>query len=276
LEQEPNTSPSTATAMASSDLSLYEGADIVAINEPSKRDVRLAGIIRRERRMIPWQILVFSVLILGGIVAYTLLKGPTGKTSIVGIEPCSWGFWTVLAATVPYFTTLIILVGLYLSDYHKIKLDLGFPYLESDVKWSFRMVVIYSLIGLLAGVSAGLLGVSSGMIIGPILLQLKLLPTVITATTAFMIIFAQTSVSLQYILFGTISWKLGLYYIGTGACASLLGQVVLYIKNRISKRDSLLALLMATVVAVSCILLLVVGIYEQITYHLPYDFRPLC
>jgi len=42
----------------------------------------------------------------------------------------------------------------------------------------------------------------------------------------------------QYILFDSISWQLGLFYVGVGATASILGQCILYIQNLITKRGN--------------------------------------
>jgi len=153
---------------------------------------------------------------------------------------------------------------------------INYQFLESDVQWSTKTCIAFGALGLLAGVCAGTLGISSGMILGPLFLKMNLLPDVITSTTAFMIVFAQTSVSLQFVIADAISWQLSLFFMATGACASILGQIVLLIKNRISKRDSVLALMMACVVVLSCIALLGVGIYDQIVYKAPLGFRNFC
>jgi len=180
------------------------------------------------------------------------------------------------ALIVPYFVIIWFGVAVYVYRYYKRKIQHSYVFQESDIRWTPKNCAIFGSLGLLAGVSAGTMGISAGMIVGPIFLELNLLPPVITATTAFMIIFAQTSVSIQFILANAISWDIALYFLGVGATASILGQVVLYIKNKISKRDSLLALLMSCVVAASCVSLIFTGISNQVKFGLSAGFSNFC
>lgn len=50
---------------------------------------------------------------------------------------------------------------------------------QHGIQWTSRQLAVYPVIALLAGALAGLLGIGGGMVIGPLLLELGVLPQVI-------------------------------------------------------------------------------------------------
>jgi len=68
------------------------------------------------------------------------------------------------------------------------KAAVDFQFVEGDVVWTWDQFRLYSFWTFVAGIVAGLIGIGGGMILGPLMLQLGLLPQVSTATTATLVI----------------------------------------------------------------------------------------
>ena len=81
--------------------------------------------------------------------------------------------------------------------------------------------------GVTCGVLAALLGIGGGMVVGPLLLEFKYPTPVVTATTAFMLLFTASATVGQYLYLGKIRWELALWYVCMGLLASVLGQGLL-------------------------------------------------
>jgi len=67
--------------------------------------------------------------------------------------------------------------NLCLNEYAYRK-SIGYPYHPTDIHWNTRIVTLYPFFGLCSGIMAGLLGIGGGLILGPLLLELGLHPTV--------------------------------------------------------------------------------------------------
>ena len=57
--------------------------------------------------------------------------------------------------------------------------SIGYPYHRKDVHWTPHLVIVYPIYALISGCMAGLLGIGGGLILGPLLLELGLHPTVL-------------------------------------------------------------------------------------------------
>ena len=63
--------------------------------------------------------------------------------------------------------------------------------------WDKRAIVRYPSLCMFAGVAAGLLGIGGGMVKGPLLLEMGVLPQVASATSATMILFTASATTIQ-------------------------------------------------------------------------------
>jgi uncharacterized membrane protein YfcA len=83
------------------------------------------------------------------------------------------------------------------ADY-RLCMQVGITPEEGDIFWTPTTTLYYPLLFSGAGVAAGLFGVGGGIVKGPLMLQLKVLPEVAAATSATMILF--TSCALLMLL----------------------------------------------------------------------------
>ena len=128
-----------------------------------------------------------------------------------------------LGVPIIVFSFLFAIVGAYVSKYIDSQIVLimfisflvfsGLMYLffQNRKESDFREDVPYislSLIGAVAGLLSGMLGIGGGGIISPLLLMLGFNPKKITTITAFVVPFSSLSGFLTYWSIGTVDWKL--------------------------------------------------------------------
>ena len=85
-----------------------------------------------------------------------------------------------------------------------------------------------SLIGSLAGLLSGLLGVGGGGIISPLMLMLGYHPKKIAAITAFVVPFSSFSAFLTYWAMGEVNWEIMLVASAGGVAGAILGTHVMH------------------------------------------------
>jgi uncharacterized membrane protein YfcA len=56
------------------------------------------------------------------------------------------------------------------------------------VQWSLKSLILIPVAGTIGGTAAGFLGIGSGMINGPVMLEIGMTPEVATATSSFIIV----------------------------------------------------------------------------------------
>ena len=134
-----------------------------------------------------------------GVLALQLLiKNATTK--------CSAG-WTVLTlAFVPVLYCFTAYGGTLQYLRSRRKRSLFFQNLEGDLNWDMRTALLLPIPFFFAGLLASLLGIGGGMVIGPLLLEINLHPTVSSATTAAMTLFTASSATIQFLVSDSSAW----------------------------------------------------------------------
>lgn len=98
------------------------------------------------------------------------------------------------------------------------------------------------------------MGVGGGIVASPVLLTIGAHPSVVTASTSFMILFTSTSTTLQFAILGRLPWDYALFYGALCFVSSLTGNYLVAAMMRKYKKSSYVILLM--VKQTSCPLLL--------------------
>lgn len=124
-----------------------------------------------------------------------------------------------------------------------------------EITWSNRTTLLYPLLCSTAGVAAGLFGVGGGIIKGPLMLELGVMPEVAAATSATMILFTSGAASIVYLHFSYVLPDYGLALFATGFLVTLAGQLLTYKMIKVFRRRSIIIFMMVTLVAASaCIM----------------------
>ncbi|MBN2616293.1 MAG: sulfite exporter TauE/SafE family protein [Bacteroidales bacterium] len=99
---------------------------------------------------------------------------------------------------------------------------------EQDTYRKDNPILALSLIGTLAGLLSGMLGIGGGGIISPLLLMLGFNPKKITTITAFVVPFSSFSGFLTYWSLGTVDWKLSVIAATSGLAGATLGTIFMH------------------------------------------------
>lgn len=211
----------------------------------------LADILETESKTPFWKVrMMFYVT--GGMLTLTILKGG-GNVNPIGIVCGTWQYWVITLAALPWVLIISIIARNHLVYMWEKKKQCNFQYVEGDVEWNPRNTIVYPLICSIAGLCAGMFGIGGGIVKGPLMLEMGVLPEVTSATSATMILFTSAAATVSYILFESLNVQYGIMVFILGFLNTLVGQKVL---NKIVKyygRSSIIVLLIATIVGLSSI-----------------------
>ncbi len=102
------------------------------------------------------------------------------------------------------------------------------------------------------------------------------LPQVSAATTSFMILFTSSSISVQFLAFDILDWRLGMWYFAIGLVSAFFGQTILDSILKIYKRQSFVAFLLGFLIIVSAIAMISIDIQKLATGSFSMQFGTPC
>ena len=128
-----------------------------------------------------------------GFLALLLARGGKGVPSVLGLVDCSPAYWGVTAAGFLLLLGVSLASGRRLVARAQLNEAVGRPLAEGDIVWDRHRAAQCMRWTLCAGIVAGLVGVGGGMLLGPLMLQMGVLPQVSAATTGTMILLTSSS-----------------------------------------------------------------------------------
>lgn len=142
-----------------------------------------------------------------GLMVLLLIRGGKGLRSLLGFEPCGREYWALTALGVSALLLLSVLAGRRLvarSRQTPPDSESGEAHhpVMGDVSWQPHVAAAALTRTLLAGVIAGLMGVGGGIVLGPMMLQLGMLPEVSSATTGTMVLLTSSCAAAGFVLSG--------------------------------------------------------------------------
>ena len=250
--------------------------EITAVFEETKQDARVTEIVREEASF-PWRVFFALVAVWAMMSLFIILQGgDSNHRSVIGVHCGSWQYGLLLGALILF---LILVSGaelLYVRRRHAHKLDIGFPFLSGDLQWNGRNVLLWPLAGVAVGLVAGFVGIAGGILQGPLLLEMGVMPQVAAASTSFMILFTSSSISVQYLVYGSLDVRLGAWFFAIGIVAAFFGQIVLDAAIRRYKRQSLVAFLLGSLIVFSAATMLSLDIYRLASGAFNFSFGSVC
>lgn len=109
-----------------------------------------------------------------------VLKGGRTAPSIIGVRSCTSWFWVLIILQAPLSVGFTLFVARRLRREHAARMAEGSEneYGEGEVQWGNKELLYYPCFAFVAGMMAGLLGIGGGMVIGPMLLEMGIIPQV--------------------------------------------------------------------------------------------------
>lgn len=222
----------------------------------------LVAIVEEERQTAPlWKVGVLMGMFTL-IVAMNLAKGGGAFPSPLGIECGSTSFW--LSTLLMFLSLVAIALGVrdYLVRRTHDKDRLGYDYVEGDFHWDASATLKYPSICFFAGMCAGLFGIGGGIVNGPLMLELGVLPAVASATTACMILLTSTTAATTFVVFGLVQMDYATRLFWVGVSATAVGQLGMSWLIKKSGRPSYVAFSIGAVVSLSCVLMGIHGLFS--------------
>jgi len=214
---------------------------------PSSADI-LAEIEEDEAIQFPWWKVSAIALCFGLVVISNLLKLHTAKCG-------STGYWILMLCPVFITGAMMIVVRMYLLNKMERKKQAGYVLVEGDIEWDATRTIAYPLLCALSGVFAGMFGIGGGIVKGPLMVEMGVLPEVSAATAAFMIAFTASSATVTYASFGNVAWDFAGVLVVLGLVFTSIGQYIVNGYVARTGRSSVIVFIIATIVGVSTLLM---------------------
>eukprot|EP00466_Bigelowiella_natans_P018555 jgi/Bigna1/90693/estExt_fgenesh1_pg.C_760101 len=217
-------------------------------------DDTLEKVVKSEQRMLPWEKVAGISSVFAVIVVLTLLKGGSGFQPL-HVTCGSVEYWCMTLATIPVVMLAFIVVRSQLiKEYHK-KEEIGYVYAQGDVRWNEKATVVYPGICAFAGLFAGMFGIGGGIVKGPLMLEMNVLPEVSAATSSMMIFYTSGAASVSYLVFGMLRPDYGGPLFMIGFIGTFMGQIVMNWVLEKLRRKSILIFIIAILIGASTILM---------------------
>eukprot|EP01126_Amoeba_proteus_P034831 TRINITY_DN3489_c0_g1_i11.p1 TRINITY_DN3489_c0_g1~~TRINITY_DN3489_c0_g1_i11.p1 ORF type:complete len:432 (-),score=72.73 TRINITY_DN3489_c0_g1_i11:445-1740(-) len=218
----------------------------------------LEAILAEEKKN-PWFKLLSFLSVWIVIFVVVFLKGGEGSASPVGIKCGSWSYWLLVWSLVPFVIIYLLIFGYFIKIQFDRKVASNYPFLDTDIRWTVTRLVTLPFYCVAAGIASGLFGIGSGMIIGPILLNLNVPPRVSAAISSFMILFTASSTTIQFSIFGLLKYDYAAFLSIVGFVGALSGQFGLSYFLKAHKGFSVMVFILAGIIIVGAIALAVNG-----------------
>uniref|UniRef100_A0AAV1T6K8 Sulfite exporter TauE/SafE n=1 Tax=Peronospora matthiolae TaxID=2874970 RepID=A0AAV1T6K8_9STRA len=231
--------------------------------------------IAKARRAVPLADMGVLFLTWIGLVLFSMAKGGHDTPSVIGLSCGSAAYWLLTIASFPFFVSVTIYFGMKISRFHTMLQASDYTYAKGDMVWTKQAAIKYPALCTAAGIAAGLLGIGGGMVKGPLLIEMGLLPQVSSATSSSMILFTSSATTIQFIILGSLSVDHALWHGAIGFAAGLVGQLGMSYLVKKYRKSALVIFFVACFIGISGLVMGVLGVVR--TSRIGFGgFRPLC
>ncbi|XP_057460175.1 sulfite exporter TauE/SafE family protein 4-like [Actinidia eriantha] len=143
---------------------------------------------------------------------------------------------------------------------------------EATLEWTPLQLAFCALCGILGGTVGGLLGSGGGFILGPLLLEIGVIPQVASATATFVMMFSSSLSVVEFYLLKRFPIPYALYLIAVSILAGFWGQFFIRKLITFLKRASLIVFILSAVIFASALTMGVIGIETSIVMIQNHEF----
>ncbi|KAJ4705052.1 Sulfite exporter TauE/SafE family protein [Melia azedarach] len=143
---------------------------------------------------------------------------------------------------------------------------------EASIEWTAIHIAFCAICGILGGTVGGLLGSGGGFILGPLLLEIGVIPQVASATATFVMMFSSSLSVVEFYLLKRFPIPYALYLMTVSVLAGFWGQYFIRKLVAILKRASLIVFVLSGVIFASALVMGVIGIDKSITMIRNHEF----
>ncbi|KAK1325847.1 hypothetical protein QJS10_CPA01g00667 [Acorus calamus] len=136
---------------------------------------------------------------------------------------------------------------------------------EAPIDWTALQLMLCALCGVLGGTVGGLLGSGGGFILGPLLLELGVIPQVASATATFVMLFSSSLSVVEFYLLKRFPIPYALYLIAVSVIAGFWGQFFVRKLVAFLRRASIIVFILSAVIFASALIMGIVGVERSIS-----------
>uniref|UniRef100_A0A6V7QWN6 Sulfite exporter TauE/SafE family protein n=1 Tax=Ananas comosus var. bracteatus TaxID=296719 RepID=A0A6V7QWN6_ANACO len=150
-----------------------------------------------------------------------LLPQPEEKSKLNGSETCSIFYWAINILQIPIAASVFAWEAVKLWRESRARRMCGNMerVCEASIDWTAPQLLFCALCGLLGGTVGGLLGSGGGFILGPLLLEIGVIPQVASATATFVMMFSSSLSVVEFYFLKRFPIPYALYLISVSVMA---------------------------------------------------------
>uniref|UniRef100_A0A1J3CPG3 Sulfite exporter TauE/SafE family protein 4 n=1 Tax=Noccaea caerulescens TaxID=107243 RepID=A0A1J3CPG3_NOCCA len=182
------------------------------------------------------------------------------------IEVCSTLYWALFCLQFPVAFAAFGFEAVRLFRENKNRLISGNTesVCEATIEWTPLSLIFCALCGLVGGIVGGLLGSGGGFVLGPLLLEIGVIPQVASATATFVMMFSSSLSVVEFYLLKRFPIPYVMYLMSVSILAGFWGQFFIRKLVAILKRASLIVFVLSGVICASALTMGVIGIENSI------------
>lgn len=213
-----------------------------------------------------WKWLSVLVLVWVCFLALQIIKND--------VEVCSAWYWVLFCLQLPIALVVFGYESVKLYKEHKKRMSTGNTQsiCEASIGWTAMHIAFCSLSGILGGTVGGLLGSGGGFILGPLLLEIGVIPQVASATATFVMMFSSSLSVVEFYLLKRFPIPYALYLTFVSILAGFWGQFLIRKLITILRRASIIVFILSGVIFASALTMGVIGIETSIEMTRNHEF----
>ncbi|KAG5126266.1 hypothetical protein JHK82_027101 [Glycine max] len=182
------------------------------------------------------------------------------------VEACGPWYWVLFGLQFPIALLVFGYEAVKLYKEHKRRMSTGNLecICEASIEWTAMNLAFCSLCGIVGGIVGGLLGSGGGFVLGPLLLEIGVIPQVASATATFVMMFSSSLSVVEFYLLKRFPIPYALYLTSVSVLAGFWGQF--FVRRLIAclGRASIIVFILSGVIFASALTMGVVGIENSI------------
>ncbi|XP_073223403.1 sulfite exporter TauE/SafE family protein 4-like [Cicer arietinum] len=183
-----------------------------------------------------------------------------------GVEVCSVWYWVLFGLQFPIALLVFGFEAVKLYKDHIKRMSTGsLEYIcEASIEWSAMSLAFCGMCGIVGGIVGGLLGSGGGFILGPLLLEIGVIPQVASATATFVMMFSSSLSVFEFYILKRFPIPYALYLITVAILAGFWGQFFVRKLVAFLGRASLIVFILSGVIFASALTMGIVGTERSI------------
>ncbi|KAK2454879.1 hypothetical protein P8452_02195 [Trifolium repens] len=190
------------------------------------------------------------------------------------VEVCSVWYWALFGLQFPIALLVFGCEAVKLYKDHRNRMATGSieHICEASIEWSAMSLAFCAMCGIVGGIVGGLLGSGGGFILGPLLVEIGVIPQVASATATFVMMFSSSLSVFEFYILKRFPIPYALYLMAVSILAGFWGQYFVRRLVIFIGRASLIIFILSAVIFASALTMGIVGTEKSIQMMHNHEF----